>query len=80
MTQPPRAYDVGQPDFDPAIGQRLEILLEGNVVTQVLAYDCDKGTVTRNATDEQGNIRVNAARDAIETETLTGTVEVRFKA
>lgn len=80
MDQPPRAYGVRLPDYDHDLGARLEVLFNGQVVTDVIEYDCDKGHLLRYNTDEQGNVRLDRLRDAAETAVLTGNVEVRFKA
>ncbi len=76
---PPRRYSVGDADYDPAIGARLEVFLDGVARGEVVAYDIDARTLTRHATDEQGNVIIDRAVNALKCETLTGDVAVVWK-
>lgn len=61
------------------VAMRTEIVLDGEVQNHVTAYDCDAGTVTRQVLDERGRPQLNETRDAVQTETVTGDVTVRWK-
>lgn len=76
---PPRRLSVHDEGYDPAIGARLRVLLDG--VSQdgrCEAYDIDAGTVIRCKLDEQGHIY--AEGDEVARETVTGKVEVSWRA
>lgn len=75
----PRRYDVGAPDFDPAVGQRLTILLDGQEQPLVIAYDCDEGWAERYVVDGKGNIQLDRERQQAKTECVYGDVVVRWK-
>ncbi|MDR6851047.1 hypothetical protein J2Y54_000540 [Sphingomonas sp. BE123] len=77
--QPPRAYDIGQPDYDPAIGHRLAICLDGELQSDVFAFDANAGWVRRNARDGSGNLIIDRDPDRVRTETVAGTVTVEWK-
>ncbi|MAG24942.1 hypothetical protein CMI47_05120 [Candidatus Pacearchaeota archaeon] len=79
MTEAPAAYSVDDLRFDPAIGARLDIMLDGKPVTKVVAYDTIKGQVLRLKTGEDGNLVLNAARDDVVRELLEGKVEARLR-
>ena len=75
----PRSYSVRDPAFEPEIGRRVEVRLDGDLQRKVIAYDCDAGTLTRYALDEAGKIKINREkREAVE-ETVAGVVEVRLR-
>ena len=76
---PPIRYDVGQADFNPAIGERLVIYLDGEEQESVISYDAEAGYVVRYHVDGQGNYALSDDRDEIVRETCHGHVEVRFK-
>lgn len=77
---PPVRYSVSQPDFDYEIGARLLVRLDGIEQKQVVAYDCEAGTVLRNKLDEQGRAQVNPdKRDEVWRETMTGNVTVEWR-
>jgi hypothetical protein len=59
------------------IGPMLDILLDGEVVSQVVTYDCDNGYIVRNKTDDAGRPMLNDRRDEVLTEVLHGGVSVR---
>lgn len=77
MSDIPRRLSVSDPGFDSEMGRRLDVLLNGTVRDQVIAYDMDARTITRYVTDERGNIVV--AGDEAKRETLTGDVAVRWR-
>lgn len=79
MTEAPAAYSVDDACFDPAIGARLDITLDGKPVTKVIAYDTIKGQVLRLKTGEDGNLVLNAARDEVVREMLEGKVEATLR-
>jgi hypothetical protein len=78
-TSPPRAYSIGQPDFNPEIGRRLRICVDGIEQREVVEYDCDAGTVLKNKLGHDGRPMLNDARDAVARETVRGTVTVEWK-
>lgn len=73
---PPVRYSIGQADFDPAIGNRLRVFVDGAEQKEVVEYDCEAGTVLRNKLDDQGNAQLNEAKDEVLRETITGNVTV----
>ena len=77
--RPPLRYSVGQEDFNPAIGKRLRILVDGVEQQQVVEYDCEAGTVLKNKLGEDGHPMLNKERDAVARETVRGTVTVEWK-
>ena len=75
---PPRRLSVHDVGYDPALGSRLCVLLDG--VSQdgrCEAYDIDAGTVIRCKLDEQGYIY--AEDDEVARETVSGKVEVKWR-
>ena len=76
---PPRQYGVDMACYDPEIGNSLEVTLNGRRLDRVISYDIDAGQVVCCKTDEDGGFVLNATRDGIEHELLTGIVGVRFK-
>lgn len=74
--RPPVRYAVGQADFDPGIGRRLRVFVDGVEQNQVVEYDCEAGTVLRNKLDENGKAQLNEACDEVLRETITGAVTV----
>jgi hypothetical protein len=77
-TAPPRAYSVEQSDFNPEIGRRLRICVDGVEQKEVVEYDCDAGTVLRNKLDAEGRVQVNPNRDEVWRETVCGKVTVEW--
>lgn len=55
---------------------RIEISLDGVIQGDVVAYDCEAGTLTRH---QAGVALLNEARDEIQRETVTGVVTVRWR-
>lgn len=79
-TLPPLRYAVSQDDFDPEIGSRLRIFLDGVEQREVIEYDCDAGTLLRNKLNAEGNVQIDPTQpDQVWTEHLTGTVTVEWK-
>lgn len=76
---PPRAYDIEQPDYDPAIGDRLAICLNDEPQRGVLAFDTDAGWVRRHSRDESGNLIIDRDPDRVRVEQVTGAVTVEWK-
>lgn len=75
----PRAYSIGQRDYNPELARRLLVKLDGKPQTRVLAYDADAGTVTRIVTNEDGVMQIDHEADAVKRETLTGHVTVEWR-
>ena len=71
---PPIRYNVGQADFNPAIGERLVIYLDGEEQESVISYDAEAGTLDCYATDPRGNYFVDPKTGEARVKTLRGTV------
>lgn len=78
MKNPPLRMDARNPDFDLELGARVEVLLNGTPLGDVIAYDVKERWILRNATDERGNIVLDLDRCRIQTEKLYGDVAVRW--
>jgi hypothetical protein len=77
-----RDPDEKRRDAFRAIGRKMDVLLDGRVVTKVIGYNVELGRVLRFRTDAEGRIilirdSAGAATDAA-TETLHGIVEARW--
>lgn len=79
MTEPPRQYSIGRPDYDPEAGRRLAIYVDGAEQQHVIAYDCQAGTVLKNKTDADGRVILNDAKDEVVRETVRGDVIVKWR-
>lgn len=75
---PPQALDVGDAGFDPEIGRRVEVLLDGEVRDHIISYDCRAGTIERYVCKADGQVCIE--NDEAAKETLTGDVTVRWRA
>lgn len=75
---PPVRYSVSQDDYDHEVGRRLRIFMDGVEQREVVEYDCEAGTVLRNALDEDGKPQLNTKRDEVLRETVRGTVTVEY--
>jgi len=62
------------------MGQAIAVSLDGNILTDVIAYDIDKRWVKRYCTDVAGNPRLYAGDDGwiVMTEHLIGNVAVAW--
>jgi hypothetical protein len=78
--EPPVRYSVGAPDFDPEVGRRIEVTLDGVVQDRVTDYDCEAGTLTRLALNSEGRPYLTPDKKNIVTEDLIGAVAARWKA
>lgn len=72
----PTRYSVDQWNFDPAIGRRLKICLDGVQQSRVLEYDITRKFLVRYQTDENGKLLLSDDRENVITERLTGEVTV----
>ncbi|WP_395391582.1 hypothetical protein WBP07_12960 [Novosphingobium sp. BL-8A] len=80
MIEIPSRYSVDQEDFDPDLGQRLVIALDGiDQYGRVHSYDIEAGTVTRCKRDDSGQAYVGPGTDDIAMETIHGVVSVTLK-
>lgn len=79
MIAPPSRYSINQDDFDPVIGIRLVITLDGVVQDKVIAYDAEAGVVTRYQVNADGNHCIDPASGAAAVEDVAGTVTVTWK-
>lgn len=77
LRNPPRQLSIDSPDYDPALGVAIEVWLDGYEQHQVLAYDCDAGTVQRYKVTGFGEVFADG--DQIACEIVTGDVQVRWR-
>ncbi|AXB79129.1 hypothetical protein [Novosphingobium sp. P6W] len=75
---PPR-YAVGDGDFDPELGRRPIISLDGAVLDQVVAYDIEAGVVAKHGVDVHGEVVVDREREEIVKVDMHGTATVTLK-
>lgn len=66
-------------DFDHELGRRLVISLDGAVQKQVVAYDIEAGSITRNKLNDAGEAYVDPVLEEVAKETVHGTVTVTLK-
>lgn len=76
---PPARYSVTQADFDPEIGRRLLIRLDGVEQHMVVEYDCEEGWVLRNKPDENGKAQLAPNKREVWKETVTGHVTAEWR-
>ena len=76
---PPAAYAVDQPDFDYRIGVWIDVLLNGEIMDNVVAYDCKAGWVKTQALDANGKIQLDESRKRVLLVKWSGRVEARWK-
>ena len=62
-------------DF-PSIAARLDITVDGEPVTNVLAYDVEAGTVTRFKHAADGHVSLKRARDPANHDIVSGEIEI----
>lgn len=79
LIEPPVRYSVGQDDFDPDVGRRLRILVDGVEQREVVEYDCEAGAVLKNKLGDDRRPQLNEKRDEILRETVTGNVTVGWR-
>lgn len=71
------SIDKDDPGYSPlAVGPGIRVLLDGTERTHVVVADEEGRTLVRFATDERGRVKLNAARDSAERETLRGEVAI----
>jgi hypothetical protein len=75
-TEPPRRLSVADISTNPACRQ-VEITLNGEHQTDVIAYDADAGWAERYVRDERGQYVVKG--DLLATERVAGVVEVHWR-
>lgn len=75
----PTRYAIGDDDFDPELGLRLIISLDGVVQDQVVAYDIEAGVVTKNKVDAQGEVVIDREREEVVKVNVRGAVTVTLK-
>lgn len=76
MTTAPTRYSASQPDFDPELGSRLVIRVNGAELKDVLAYDAEAGWVDRLERDIEGNPVLLKARGELAIERVKGAVTI----
>jgi hypothetical protein len=75
----PSSMDVDAGDHDPALGQLIEVRLDGRVMNEVVRYNCKAGLVVRLLHDADGNIVADPSGHVV-TEELRGCVTVHLRA
>lgn len=75
----PARYDISQADYNPEIGRRLLIKLDGIKQDMVLAYDAEQGWLIRYRTDENGQIIIDREHDRAKQETVYGVVTIDWR-
>lgn len=71
---------IGDPAYNAkasALSERIDVLLDGNVLPEVTSFDVQRGLVVRHARGPDGKLRLD--RGAPTFETLRGRVEVRWQ-
>ncbi|ETI63007.1 hypothetical protein C100_14970 [Sphingobium sp. C100] len=76
MTGAPSRYSIEDRDYDPALGCRLHIELNGIRQDKVIAYDAEAGWVDRHEVDAAGLPVIDRTRETISVERVTGLVAV----
>ncbi|APR52006.1 hypothetical protein CA223_06725 [Sphingomonas koreensis] len=76
---PPARQDVGDPRYDPRVGQRTEVLLDGEPQRHVIAYDRHAGWLTRARVDAGGGMALDDSREGVAIETVYGRVQARWR-
>lgn len=70
---------VDDEDFNPEVGRRARIYLDGKLIEKVRTADEEQGFVVRCVLDENGRVQVNPNnRDEIWVERLDGRVQIRM--
>lgn len=75
----PTRYATGDYDYDPEVGCRLIISLDGAVQDRVVAYDIEAGFVTKHKVDAHGEVVVDHEREEIVKVDVYGAVTVTLK-
>lgn len=76
----PRRLSVDDANIDWDVANRLDIRLNGEIQKYVSEYNIDGGYIVRRATDENGNFKLNEAKDEVVSERVNGVVTVTWKA
>lgn len=79
MIDIPARYSVDQDDYDPDLGARLLIKLNGAEQDRVVEYDAEAGWVDRVETDAAGEIVIDQFRGTVSIERMSGLVEVGLR-
>lgn len=77
--RPPASYSINQLDYDPDVGARLRIFVDGVEQRNVTAYDCGAGTVVKFTLGSDGQPVIDPLSHTIVSETATGTVTVEWR-
>ena len=75
--KPPVRADVRSPDFDANLVGRLDIWFNGNLETEVVAYDCEVGWAEFYMKHANGRHVIEF--DKLVVERVAGDVVVKFK-
>lgn len=71
---------IGDPAYDAkasALSDRIDVLLDGNVLPEVTSFDVQRGLVVRHARGSDGKLKLDGGAPTFET--LRGRVEVRWR-
>lgn len=77
MTRPPIALSIEDEGIDAEVVSWIEVLLNGVVQPDVVAFDCRAGTLTRPLRNILGELLL--AGGEYRMETVTGLVEARWR-
>lgn len=77
---PPRRLSITDASYDPSVGFRLQIFLDGIEQDLATGYDLDADTVTRYKADRNGDPLKDRKTGQLIRETKSGEIEVSWKA
>lgn len=76
--EPPRRWSVDDPGWLPSEACCISVFLNGMLVRNVIAYDCEAGTVTMYMLNNAGRFVLVPEGDMCEEYTATGEVVARW--
>jgi hypothetical protein len=79
IDDPPVRYAVGQPDYDPSVGMRLVVCLDGEEAKEVVAYDCEAGWILQHRRDKAGQFVIDRAHECIASVRTEGKITVGWR-
>lgn len=78
LSSPPPRLAVGDAGWS-RFGPQLRVFLDRSEVQRCMAYDVEKGSVTRQRLDAAGHSFVDEKTNKVAVETITGLVEVKWR-
>ena len=79
LDQPPRANSVEDLSIPFEVGVQTQVLIDGQPIFMVVAYDCDAGTVIIHNRDADGRCFTDPGTGEAALLTLRGKVEARWE-